>query len=407
MGILNKRIKEVEKTEKKKTGKNSVCEATFCPTGIDLIDFQGGTTSRGGYNIGLPMGKINLLIGHSQSGKTTLAIQAAANCAINMNGDVVIFDFERSSTDPRTRIKKICGITDDQFDDTFTIFKQPNMTADFVKSFIIKEIVASKKEMSKDEMIPWTNLDGEEILIYPPTILIIDSISAIRTKEMLENPEMDTNMAGASIAKSNSNLITSIEPFLEAYNISIIGIGHITTKITINPYEPRKIQLPGLSDSEHIPGGNKFVYLASYVIKLSAGAEFKGDKDFKFQGRIVNAKLLKTRSGFNNVTLPLVYHSNLGFHNVLTNVMWAKSQSLLKGGGSKGFFLENMPDIKFTQSQFIKTYRENSEFQKEFDEMMESNYTQILDKKESESEYSETLSPKKSSSDFDEEEFSD
>lgn len=407
MGILSKQIKKTKQSEKKKSSPYSVDDCVFSPTGIDLIDFYGGTAYNDSYNIGLPLGKVTMLIGHSQSGKTTAAIQFAHAITSGRNGDVVIFDFERASTNPKNRICKICGISESEYEDQFTIFNQSTMTADFMKKFIFDDIIAPKKALGKEDMIDWTDLDGKPTKIYPPTVLIIDSVSAIRSKEMLESKELDSNMAGASIAKSNSNFITSIEPFLEEYNITILAIGHITTKITINPYEAKRIQLPGLGDSEHIPGGNKFIYFSSYVIKLTAGAEFKEDKDFKFSGRIVNAKLLKTRSGFNNNTLPLVYHSNLGFHNVLTNIVWAKAQGLLKGGGSAGFFLPEMPGVKFTQAQFMKTYRSNEEFANAFDTLIAEKLCEIIDKKETADDTGSPSKTSKNSEDYIEEEFED
>ena len=259
MGILNKKIKDTKKAIVKKQTPGSVAEAMFVPIGNSLLDYQCGTLATNVnegetfYNIGVPMGKIHMAVGHSQSGKTTLMLQIANAMTKDLNGDVILADFERSSTDPRSRIKNITGCSDEEYDDRFTIFNQEDMTAEFLKKFIF-DIVEEKRSLGKDDLVDWFDLEGNEVKIFPPTVIIIDSVSAMRSKELLENKELDNNMVAAQIAKSNGAFLTSIEHFLEAYNITILAVGHIGTKISINPYAPRKVQLPGLGDDESISG---------------------------------------------------------------------------------------------------------------------------------------------------------
>jgi hypothetical protein len=197
-------------------------------------------------------------------------------------------------------------------------------------------------------------------------------------------------MAAASIAKTNSGFINSIQHLLEAYNITVLAIGHITTKITINPYAEKKVQLPGLGDDEHIPGGNKFVFNSSYVFKLKAGKEFKDDKDLGIKGRIVNVKILKSRYGYNSTVLPLFFHSVRGFSNVLTNYYHAKENDMFTGGGRGGFSLKSLPSVKFAQKDFYRTYRDNEEFQEAFDAMISKEYHRILTAKRDDLDESDT-----------------
>lgn len=387
MGILNKQFKKVKSDIVKKQAPGTVSETMFVSTGNDLIDYHCGTTATNVadgtefYNTGLPMGKIHMAVGHSQSGKTTLMIQIAYAIASKMNGDVVIADFERSSTDPRSRVKNITGCTDDEYENMFTIFNHETMTVEFLKEQIF-EIAESKKALDKSELIDWYTLEGKECKIYPPTIIIIDSVAAMRTKELLENAKMDTNMVAATIAKGNSAFIMGVEHLLEAYNITLLAVGHITTKITINPYAEKKIQLPGLGEDENISGGNKFVFMSSYLFKLKAGKEYKDDKDLGIQGRLVYCNFLKTRSGYNKLSVPLFYHSKLGFHNALTNYYQVKEEyNLLKGNGNSGFFIPKAPGILFKQKDFLSTYTDNAEFQEAFQETVSEKYGKILDAK--------------------------
>lgn len=227
MGLLNKEFK-VKAAKAKKDSPGAVSDTLFVPTGFDILDHYSGTvinTDNGeeAFNLGLPMGKIIMYVGHSQSGKTTKAIQDAWHMVKDLNGDVVICDFERSSNDLESRVMNITGCTNEEFDDTFTLFKQKDLTAEFLKKFLF-EIAEQKASMGKSCFVDWYDIKFNETKIYPPTVVIIDSVASMRSKELLENPDMDTNMTAASIAKSNSAFLTSIEHLLEEYNITLLAI---------------------------------------------------------------------------------------------------------------------------------------------------------------------------------------
>ena len=244
------------KSQKAEPG--SVEQSLFVSTGMDVIDYIGGTINLSADkeefpNIGIPPGKIIIYVGHSQSGKTTLALQTSYNVVKDLGGDVLLFDFERSSSNPRARIMNITGCTEEEYEETFTIFRSSTLTSEYLKEVIFK-IAEEKESLGTSCFIPYVDEKGEEMMIYPPTVVVIDSIASMRTKELLEKADMDNNMVAAAIAKGNSSLLTSVMHLLERYNITLLGINHITTKISINPYAPRKIQLPGLADDEQLPG---------------------------------------------------------------------------------------------------------------------------------------------------------
>jgi RecA/RadA recombinase len=384
MGLLNESLKK-EETKQKISAPGSVSEAMFVPTGVDIIDFECGTYKVNDegeevYNLGIPMGKIIIYIGHSQSGKTTKAIQDAYAMAKDLNGDVIVLDFERSSNDVESRIMNITGCSLEEFNSTFTVFKQTNLTVEYVKKFMF-DIVEQKKKQGKKCLVDWFDANGKPIKIYPPTIFIFDSVASARNQELLDSAEMDTNMTGASIAKSNSAFLVSVEHLLEEFNITLMGINHITTKIVTNRYAPKKIQLPGLGDDENIPGGNKWVFLASYIFKLAAGAELKQGADLFIQGRMVNFQLIKTRSGYNAKKIPIVYTAREGFSNLLTNFAYAKENKKFQGGGKPGFYLPSLPDQTFTQKAFVKTYMESEEFQEHFNGLVQEDFITKLQTK--------------------------
>ena len=139
--------------------------------------------------------------------------------------------------------------------------------------------------------------------------------------------------------------------------------------------------------------GNKFIFLASYIFRLSGGKEFKEDKDFGFNGRAVACRILKSRSSYNSITVPLVYHSKRGFHNEASSVNYLKETEKLKGGGRAGFFLEGHEEQKFTLREFIPKMRSNKIFRQIFDDYMSSNLECHIDNKSSDGEFFDDSTP--------------
>ena len=372
MGVLTKSLqKESAKTNKRDD--YSAADLMHVPTGFDAIDYEGGTIVEDVdgdpmLNIGLPMGKIILCCGNSQAGKTTGALQFANGMASHLDGDVVIFDFERGILDPRSRIRNLCRLSNDEYDNRFTIYKNAGMSVEFFKKQIFK-IVELKEKLAKADMVDWYMLNGAPVKIYPPTYVLLDSIPSMKPEDVLNDSSLDNNMVFSKMAAANSAMLTSIVNVLEKYNITLICINHITTKIIINAYGPRKVLLPGMEPEENLPGGNKFVYLPSYVLKFASGKALNKDKDFKVNGRVTNCTFLKSRSSFNGAKLPLAVTEKHGFSNVMTNILAMKEEKMLKGTGQGGFWFEGHEDMKFKQSEFIKKYNKDTEFQEMFDEV--------------------------------------
>lgn len=227
MGLLKSTIKKIQK-EDRKTSPGSVMESALVPTGVSILDSFGGSVieidGKKVLSPGIPMGKIILFVGQSQSGKTTMAIKFAANIASSLNGDVILADFERSSgPNINDRIASITELDPSQVEDTFTVLKNDTLTTEGLLQ-VIHNIVETKEKLGKEAMVDYFDNDLNPIKIFVPTVVIIDSISAMRPQELLDKKGLDSNMVGATIAKCNAGFVTSILPLLEKYNITILGI---------------------------------------------------------------------------------------------------------------------------------------------------------------------------------------
>jgi RecA/RadA recombinase len=384
MGILKKSLQEKQKKEVKILP-GSVTEALSIQTGFDIIDYRCATIciNEDGeefLNLGLPMGKIIEAIGNSQGGKSTLIAQIAWAMASPLNGDIVYCDFERGLNNPEARLRQITGCSEEEYHNTFTIFNQIDLTTEFFKKLIF-DIAEMKKKLTAKDMVEWLDFKGNTIKIYPPTIVILDSVPAMKPKEVVENPDLDNNMIPGKMAASNKAMLTSVVSILEQYNITILAINHITTKINTNAYAPRKVQLPGLGDDENLPGGNCWSFMPSYVFKLTSGAEMKADKDLQIEGRATDVRFIKTRSGFNNSREKFILTAKKGFSNVLANFMHLKENGFLVGGGKSGFSLKGHEEWKFTQKQFIYLYNSDEGFQEAFNSVINEVYSGFVQDK--------------------------
>lgn len=383
MGILKTKIAEKHK-KSQIVHPGAVTHALCVPTGFDLIDYHCATICVNDdgdefFNLGIPMGKIVLFCGNSQGGKTTLAIQMASNMVAQLNGDIVLCDYERSSNNLSLRVRQITGCTEEEFEERFTVFNQLDMSTEFFKKLIF-DIAEMKKGLTKKDFVEYYDIKGNPLLIYPPTVVILDSIPAMKPDEVLKDPDLDNNMIAGKMAAANSAVLKSITALLEQYNITIFGINHITTKIITNKYAPKKIQLPGLDESENLPGGNGWVYVPSYVFKLTSGRELKVDKD-SCEGRMTECRILKSRSGFNNKRLPIVLTGRSGFSNILTNFETLKEAKFVKGGGRGGSYFEGAEDSKFTLKTFYKKYRTDEALQETFDNLVAEHYSEYVNTK--------------------------
>lgn len=373
MGILKLNLEEKHK-KLKVIPKGSVTDAMSVETGFPMIDYMTATiveTLNGEMllNLGIPFGKIIEFIGNSQSGKSTLAYQIGVNMTKEHNGDLIIADFERSGDNLKARLKQISGLTTEQVDNLVSVYKHEGMSTEFFKQLVF-DIIELKKKLSVKDMLDWKNINGEDIKIYPPTVIVLDSVPSMKPDEVLTDATLDNNMIPSKMAAANSALLKTIVNVLETYNITIIAINHITTKIVTNKYAPRQVQLPGLSETENLPGGNCWSYIPTYIFKLTSGAELKADKAYT-DGRYTDVRIIKSRSGFNNTRMKFVLDSKIGFSNPYTMLEFIKEHKLLEGGGRSGFSLPDS-DVKFTLKKFNSVYHNNDEFREHFHEVLES-----------------------------------
>jgi ABC-type dipeptide/oligopeptide/nickel transport system ATPase subunit len=365
-------------------------------TGIDLLDYRNGRrvkvrNGKSYLSLGIDEGSYIAIIGRPGSGKTALAIQMAKNIVEPYEDGIILhYDIEKGTNETRIAnltgwdidtlkqkySRKVVGITHETFFESLTTLS--NLKVKNMESLSINTGVL--------------DMDGNEIMILPPTVAILDSLALLAPKNIAEDEDFSGQMAAAAIARANSTAFKRILPFLIMGNIILIAINHINKKIEINPRMPTKAIVNYLGIDETVPGGNTAIYLADNIIKLDPGSKLKEEDTFGFDGFLNKATLIKSRSNKAGKSFELVFDQERGFNNDLSNYMYLKGQGKIKGA-SRSFYLESAPNIKFAQKDFLTKLKKEKELRVNYKKTVKEIYRKFI--KNDEEEDFETSIPAK------------
>jgi RecA/RadA recombinase len=418
MGKLTSQLNDILKS-------NNVGEEFDAPVlrcGIDVLDYRNGKkgfkNGNPSYIIGFDSGKIIGLIGKSGVAKSTLAVQMMGNMQKKFE-DAVIFhyDFERSTNSER--IMSLLRADESIFEEKYKKLSQ-NIFQESVHDLIMKirETKIGKPGGAKtksagqydpkvaEEFIVENPFKKGE-MILTPTFILIDSLATMMPRDIIIDEEQGSNMQAAQVAKTNANFFRKVIGDLGDTATTLFIVNHLTKKISINPRQPVSADINYLDADENMPGGTAVRYLMNTLIKLIARKKLGEEDEFGINGFIVEAKFVKCRSNRAGVSCNLVYNQNKGFSNVLTNYLLIKEAGVI-GGGGRGFFLKNLPDVKFKQKDIEDLYENSKEFRTAFKELvkpiLESFIPEMVSDDEEEEAPKKSKKSKKSRDDDDDEE---
>ena len=221
---------------------------------------------------GLMGGKFITIIGYSGTGKTTLADQIGWSIcnSVPANADeetvrkfrentmFIHVDVEHTAT--MSRIRELTGAS--QWDvDNRIILNNDNTYIEDVMAMI--DQICQAKESNVDEYT--YPVDGRPfgldrpVKVYVPTVFLIDSLPAFTSKNA-DTSVLEGDMSANREVKQISQFYTKCLGRMQKYNITIIAINHIKSKIQINPYEPDKPQLMLIKNGESLPRGQAPIY---------------------------------------------------------------------------------------------------------------------------------------------------
>ena len=196
---------------------------------------------------GLMGGKFITIIGYSGTGKTTLADQIAWSICNSYPSDAsedtirkfkentmfVHVDVEHTAT--ISRIKELTGAS--QWDvDNRIILNNDNTYIEDVMAMIDQVCQANPDEYTYSiNGRPFGS--AKPVKVYVPTVFLIDSLPAFTSKNA-DVSMLEGDMSANREVKQISQFYTKCLGRMQKYNITIIAINHIKSKIQINPYEP-------------------------------------------------------------------------------------------------------------------------------------------------------------------------
>lgn len=376
--------------------KDSTKEADFdvlYPSGFLTLDFLNGTMVHVNtpdiqtdyIASGIVDGSSNTFIGRSGCGKSTLCTQIIGNMMKMFPTSVAFIDDIEGSL-PQIRKEFLLGLSAEELENR-VYMRNTEITTENVYAqikMIHDEKINNRKEYEYDTGLYDTY--GKRIYKLIPTFYFIDSFAMLMPNDIADADELDQGMGATKIAKTNTQVIKKISQLLKGANIILFTVNHILDAIQMG-FMPAPAQIDGLQTSERLPGGKAALYLANNLIRLDEKTTLKETEGFGINGKVVNLTLIKSRTNATRRAVPMVFNKTEGcFDNVLSVFFYLKSEGAI-GGAGKSFFLENAPDIKFSQKEFKSKLYSDPNLQKAFAELSKEYLSKLLsDTKNQESE---------------------
>lgn len=353
------------------------------PTGFLPFDFLNGyrvhvksDTQDFWYNaVGIVDGSSVSLAGRSGSGKTTAAIQMAANIVRPFPEATIFFDDIEGGSNA-TRRELLTHFTPEECQQRI-IYRNTAVSAEnFYKR--IASIYEIKMNNRADFEYDTGKLDSQGNKIYKliPTVYILDSLAMLTPEKLTEEEELSGQMSTTATAKTNTAVFKRIVPKLKAANIILFTINHINDKIEVNAFTHTKSQVSFLKPGETLPGGKAALYLANNLIRVDDGAKLKETDGLGINGKIVDFEIIKSRTNAAGRSVPMVFDFTSGFDDILSLFMFLKSTGAIITGAT--CYLRGHEDMKFRQRDFKNKLFNDPEFAKAFNEVARAELETLL-----------------------------
>lgn len=321
-------------------------------------------------SIGITAGSYIEFIGKPSTSKTTTAVQIGANIVRPFdNGTVVHFDLEQAMN--YSRIQALTKFSMKDMAEGKYILRQEKTTLEDMKKTIME---IYKEKMDKPDVYKYKtgklNEFGEEIELFVPTVLILDSIATITMslnendkKDLAKLEEIGTQTDRMRLTGEIGRFFNEILPYIRTANIILIAINQIKTNPGMGVVKsPSEILY--LKQDEALPGGKTPQFLAHILIKFVAnGSEKYNFEEDGFDGFGVNLAIIKSRTNQAGQTVPLIYDKVRGMDSLRSSVNYAKELGIL-GGNRNGYYIAGNKDHKFTLKDMHQNFKDDKELYK-------------------------------------------
>ena len=331
------------------------------PTGFLSLDYKNGhrvnVTLKDGSqatydSIGILDGTLNMFIGRSGCGKSTMTYQTGANIIKPFENGLMFIDLlEGGMMEDRGCV--LTGFSKEEFHSRVKV-RNAGITIESV--YLQIKAIHDVKVANEDKFRYDTGLVdsyGRPITKFQPTVYIIDSIPLLTSAKLSEEEQLSGQMSTTATAKQLAQLFRRCNQLIKEANIIILAVNHITQKVEINAFKHTKSQTAFLKPDETLPGGVTPLYLANMVFRLDDGDKLTSDKEFGIDGIHVIVSNVKSRAGMSGMSsaVDLIFNYATGFDQDLSLYMMLKNAGKVKGAGAY-LYLADRDDKKFSQKQF-------------------------------------------------------
>ena len=305
-------------------------------------------------SIGITAGCFVTVIGKPSTAKTTMVEAIAANIVRPFeNGSVIHFDLEQSAN--YSRIQAITKLRMKDMEDGKYILRQEMNTISDIKKTIIR--LYREKTTNPDKYQYNTGKKdefGNDIILYVPTVIIIDSIATLSTelnedskKDYVKIEEVSSQTDRMRLTGEISRFYTESLPYIRAANITVFAINQIKTNSSIGIIKsPAEILY--LDQDETMPGGKAPQFYAHILWKNKAiGSEKYTLEEHGFDGFGIEVKIIKSRVSQAGQNIFVIYDKVRGIDSLRTSLAYAKDVGLLAGNKNKMYFIDDK-DMSFS-----------------------------------------------------------
>ena len=313
-------------------------------------------------NIGIFSGSFVTVVGKPGVAKTAFCVQVAAEmCRPYEKSEIILLDLEGSSN--VTRLTNLMGYTNKEVKEKFTYLNDFHYIEDIFKLiYHIADIKLNDKETYRIDR-KRRNEFNEPIQELAPTVIIVDSLAQVVTKDLEGSDEIAGMTYGGRKARAISDFYRRCRPIMIKANIIVLVINHITNKIDINPMAKSQASIMYMKQDEAMPGGQAPLYLAQTFLKFVQCGKFTEEKD-GFNGFAVRAEFIKSKTNQGGTSCVIIYTSDHGFDPYRTLLYHLKEYNMIEGRNPYSYFRSN-PELKFDSREFSTLCENDPKFFKE------------------------------------------
>ena len=347
-------LEELKANDKKGLFRSDDNTVSF-PTGFHALDYANGyyqtVKINGEYKhirrLGIPPG-FTTIIGSSGVGKSTFCLGAGWNIVKRFsNGQFIYVDCEKTMT--KQRIIEVTGASPE--DPRITLMKERTAIEDVLE---LLDEICERKEANKNEIqieIKDQSLYGKPYKIYPPTVVVIDSLPSFNGRDY-DDTSLGSNVDGMRGAKDVSRFFTNCLDNATKYNIVFLVVNHIRPKAEMNPYAQPPKGLMMLGQAEQLPRGAVAQYYSTTYFRInSKRSDAYTMEDNGFTGFKCIIQLAKTKSNVVGTSFPVAFTGD-GFDPYYSIYEFANSIGLIKGRNPYLYF-EGLEELKFNRKDFV------------------------------------------------------